>query len=210
MPAPAPAATSVIFCEVVRSSDCENAEPSAEPIWMIGPSRPTAAPVPIDSAEASVLMTATRPRMLPRLVEDRVHHFGHAMALGLRREAAHQKHDDQAAEHGGEEDPVAEAARPFENIGVVNVGEPTEIAEVVDQPDQSAQRDRANSRGDPDANRQQAEKQKVQPGFAFGFVGTRRGGSGGGRNSHRHEESLVRGRALPWLQFRAKGARSRQ
>ena len=46
---------------------CEKAEPSAEPIWMIGPSRPTAAPLPIESAEASDLMIATLPRMLPCL-----------------------------------------------------------------------------------------------------------------------------------------------
>ncbi len=46
---------------------CEKADPSAAPIWMIGPSRPTAAPLPIDSAEASDLMTATCQRMLPPL-----------------------------------------------------------------------------------------------------------------------------------------------
>ena len=45
----------------------EKDDPSAEPIWMIGPSRPTDAPDPIDNAEASDLMTATMPRMLPRL-----------------------------------------------------------------------------------------------------------------------------------------------
>ena len=67
MPAPAPAESSVIFCQVDSLMACENAEPSAAPIWMIGPSRPTAAPLPIDSAEASDLMTATCQRMLPRL-----------------------------------------------------------------------------------------------------------------------------------------------
>ena len=67
MPAPAPAASRVIFCQVESLMACEKAEPSAAPIWMIGPSRPTAAPLPIDRAEASDLMTATCPRMLPRL-----------------------------------------------------------------------------------------------------------------------------------------------
>ena len=67
MPAPAPAESKVIFCDVVRSSPREKAEPSAEPIWMMGPSRPTAAPLPIDKAEASDLMIATWPRMLPFL-----------------------------------------------------------------------------------------------------------------------------------------------
>ena len=67
IPAPAPAESNVIFCQVDSRITCANAEPSAEPIWMIGPSRPTAAPLPIEIAEASALMRATRPRMLPRL-----------------------------------------------------------------------------------------------------------------------------------------------
>ena len=67
IPAPAPADSRVIFCEVDSPISWENAEPSAEPIWMMGPSRPTAAPLPIDSAEASALTTATLPRMLPCL-----------------------------------------------------------------------------------------------------------------------------------------------
>ncbi|HEX5278464.1 MAG TPA: hypothetical protein VFW28_00155 [Micropepsaceae bacterium] len=37
----------------------------AEPIWMIGPSRPTDAPVPIASAETSDFTTATMGRMTP-------------------------------------------------------------------------------------------------------------------------------------------------
>ena len=67
IPAPAPADKRVIFCPVVRPMAFEKDDPSAEPIWMIGPSRPTDAPDPIDNAEASDLMTATMPRMLPRL-----------------------------------------------------------------------------------------------------------------------------------------------
>jgi hypothetical protein len=59
MPAPAPAASRVIFCEVASWMARAKAEPSAAPIWMIGPSRPTAAPLPIESAEASDLMIAT-------------------------------------------------------------------------------------------------------------------------------------------------------
>jgi hypothetical protein len=67
IPAPAPADSSVIFCQVESPMYWEKAEPNAEPIWMMGPSRPTAAPLPIDSAEASALTRATLPRMLPRL-----------------------------------------------------------------------------------------------------------------------------------------------
>ena len=67
MPAPAPADSSVIVCPVESPIAFENDDPSAEPIWMIGPSRPTEAPEPIESAEASDLMTATTPRISPRL-----------------------------------------------------------------------------------------------------------------------------------------------
>ena len=67
MPAPAPAESRVIFCQVDSRIACEKADPSAAPIWMMGPSRPTAAPLPIDSAEANDLITATCQRMLPRL-----------------------------------------------------------------------------------------------------------------------------------------------
>ena len=47
--------------------DCPSVEPSAEPIWMIGPSRPTAAPDPIASADAIDFATATIGRITPRL-----------------------------------------------------------------------------------------------------------------------------------------------
>ena len=67
MPAPAPAASRVIFCQVDSLMARPKVEPIAAPIWMIGPSRPTAAPLPIDSAEASDLITATCQRMSPRL-----------------------------------------------------------------------------------------------------------------------------------------------
>ena len=53
---------------------------------MIGPSRPTAAPLPIASADASDFATATTGRITPPLIVDRVHHLRHAVALRLRRE----------------------------------------------------------------------------------------------------------------------------
>ena len=67
MPAPAPAATSVMRCHGAMWMICPSVEPSAAPIWMIGPSRPTAAPVPIEIAEASDLITATIGRITPSL-----------------------------------------------------------------------------------------------------------------------------------------------
>ena len=67
MPAPAPAATSVMRCHGAIGRNWPSEEPSVAPIWMIGPSRPTAAPVPIENAEASDLIAATTGRMLPSL-----------------------------------------------------------------------------------------------------------------------------------------------
>jgi len=42
-------------------------DPSEAPIWMIGPSRPTAAPLPMENADAIDLTTATIGRMTPSL-----------------------------------------------------------------------------------------------------------------------------------------------
>ena len=67
MPAPAPAATRMMRCPAGIRTIWPNVEPSAEPIWMIGPSRPTAAPLPIAIAEASDFTTATTGRMTPPL-----------------------------------------------------------------------------------------------------------------------------------------------
>ena len=55
MPAPAPAATSVIRCHGASEINWPSDEPSDAPIWMIGPSRPTAAPVPQNWAEGGYL-----------------------------------------------------------------------------------------------------------------------------------------------------------
>ncbi len=40
-------------------------DPSAEPIWTIGPSRPTDPPEPMQTPEASILATTTRGLMRP-------------------------------------------------------------------------------------------------------------------------------------------------
>ena len=67
MPAPAPAATKVMRCHTAMRKTCPQVDPSDAPIWMIGPSRPTAAPLPIETAEASDLIAATTGRMMPSL-----------------------------------------------------------------------------------------------------------------------------------------------
>ncbi len=136
MPAPAPADSSVIVCPVESPIAFENDDPSADPIWMIGPSRPTDAPEPIDSAEASDLMTATTPRICAALVVDGVHHLRDAMTLGLRRKALDQIDDNDAAENRRQNDPVSPAARPFEDVRVIGDLEHAIDHDVVDEADQ--------------------------------------------------------------------------
>ena len=65
MPAEAPAARSVMRCQDGRCENCAMADPMAEPICTMGPSRPTVAPEPMDKAEAMVFTTATRGRIFP-------------------------------------------------------------------------------------------------------------------------------------------------
>ena len=182
MPAPAPADRRVIFCPVESPIACENADPSADPIWMIGPSRPTDAPDPIDSAEASDLMTATMPRMLPRLIVDRVHHLGDAMTFGLRREAFHQIDDDEAAEDRRQDHPVSEPAWPLENVGVVGDLEHAVEHGVMDEADERPQRHRADAGHDPDAQSEEAEHEQIYAPF-FPIAGGDRLGRNGGISS---------------------------
>ena len=67
MPAPAPAATSAIRWPAGMRMIWPMVEPSADPIWMIGPSRPTDEPLPIAIAEASDFTSATTGRITPLL-----------------------------------------------------------------------------------------------------------------------------------------------
>jgi hypothetical protein len=59
MPPAAPQATSTRIRASATLATCPRAEPSAEPICTIGPSRPTDPPPPMHSAEASALTAAT-------------------------------------------------------------------------------------------------------------------------------------------------------
>jgi hypothetical protein len=67
MPAPAPAERSVTFCHRVNERLRASVDPNDAPIWMMGPSRPTEAPDPIEIAEASDFTMATTPRTFPLL-----------------------------------------------------------------------------------------------------------------------------------------------
>src|SRR5580698_10095544 len=104
IPAPAPAATNVIRCQGAMRTIWPSVEPIAEPIWMMGPSRPTAAPVPMESAEASDLITATTGRDYAFFVVDGVHDFGDAVAARLRCEIGDQERDNQPADDGHQND----------------------------------------------------------------------------------------------------------
>lgn len=65
MPPAAPQATSSFIWPSVTFVTRPRVEPRAEPIWTIGPSRPTDPPEPMVRAEASVLTTATLGLMRP-------------------------------------------------------------------------------------------------------------------------------------------------
>ena len=65
MPPPAPHATSSRSRLDGIRIHCPRLDPMADPICTIGPSRPTEPPVPIVSADAIALTTATRGRIRP-------------------------------------------------------------------------------------------------------------------------------------------------
>ena len=65
IPPAAPQATSSrVFAPACRVI-CPRPEPIAEPIWTIGPSRPTEPPAPMQIADASDFTIGTRPRIRP-------------------------------------------------------------------------------------------------------------------------------------------------
>ena len=99
MPAAAPQATSVRTRSSEKRSNCPTVEPSAEPTWTIGPSRPAEPPAPMVSDEASTLTAATRGRMRPTAHGDGLHHLGHAVAFGFAGPAVDHEADEDAG-HG--------------------------------------------------------------------------------------------------------------
>src|SRR5262245_47516992 len=63
IPAPAPVAIRIARCRAGIAMTCPTDDPKAEPIWIIGPSRPTEPPLPMDMAEATDLIAATMGRI---------------------------------------------------------------------------------------------------------------------------------------------------
>ncbi len=94
-------------------------------------------------------------------VEDRVHHLGHAVSLGLGREALNEEDDDHPADDRREDQEIAEGAWPFEEVGVVVEAEEATVESVVDEPDQRAQPHRPESRKHADEEREKAEDEKA-------------------------------------------------
>ncbi len=67
IPAAAPQPTRVLCRMWGALSICARLEPMDEPIWTIGPSRPTEPPEPIEMPEARIFTKATLGRMRPPL-----------------------------------------------------------------------------------------------------------------------------------------------
>ena len=95
------------------------------------------------------------------LIEDRIHHLGHAVALGFGRESLHHPDHDQAADDRGEKQEGAERARSLEDVGVVAKIEHAVERGVVEDCDQAAQDNGADAGDDPHRQRQQAERQQA-------------------------------------------------
>ena len=79
MPPPAPAAISRARCRTGMVITCPSVEPKAAPTWMIGPSRPTEPPLPIEMAEASdlIIYTTNATESLNSKLRSSVHSRGH-------------------------------------------------------------------------------------------------------------------------------------
>ena len=102
MPPAAPHATSRRIRAGGTRSRCPSVEPSAEPIWTIGPSRPTDPPVPIQIAEAIDFTIATLGEMRPPRAADGVHHLRYAVATRFLCEAIDQRAVEETTDGGNE------------------------------------------------------------------------------------------------------------
>ena len=167
MPAPAPAATSVMRCQGA--------------ILTIWPNDRTERGADLDDRAFAADRGAGADRdgggeRLHRrddradhafLVVDGVHHFRHAMSARFRREIRDQESDDHAAQHGHQDHQRAPGARWRELVGVVAHRKHAEEGDVVDQPDQRAEKDRADTRDHTDDDGEERQAEKPEPGRKF-------------------------------------------
>ena len=134
MPPAAPQATRTRIRGSATLMIRPSVEPSAEPIWTIGPSRPTEPPPPIHSAEARAFTAATCGAMRPPAPRDGKHHLGYPVAPSFASEGLHERPVEQSRDHRREDDePAAES-------GDVRVGDMAE-AGVVAMPRQGERKD---------------------------------------------------------------------
>jgi len=114
----------------------------AEPIWTIGPSRPTDPPEPMQTAEARALTRATRGRMRPPC-RDGLHDLRNSVTFGLAGKEVDQRADDQPAQGGyGQE---ANPTGPWNRQRLVS--------EEADRIEEQAKARRPQPRADPHQNR---------------------------------------------------------
>ena len=92
------------------------------------------------------------------LVIDRVHHFWHAVALRLGREAAHHPQDNGPADDRGEDHQRPEWRGRRGDIGVVKGRKLTKEKEVVDDGDQVAKRNSAKPGDDTDPDGDEGQR----------------------------------------------------
>ena len=141
-----------------RRRSCATAEPIAPPICAIGPSRPTEAPHPSDSAAPSAFEHDPLP-LDPRAAE--IHHLEKirkAVAEHVaRKQAVEQDHPDAAAQqhHRHQRKPQA-AARDFERAPFQAQEDPGE------EFDQHAEAQIAERGQQPDRRRQQNLQRVVE------------------------------------------------
>ncbi len=104
------------------------------------------------------------------LVVDRVHHFRHAMALRFRREGRNQEGHANRAHDRDQDDQRAPRALRREEIGVVAHHELSEEQQIVQQPDQVAEGDRAEAGDDTDQDREDRKTGESDPGYVVGLI----------------------------------------
>ena len=179
MPAAAPQPTIVRSCRAGTPSIWPMAEPIAEPICTIGPSRPDRAARTDRDRRGQGLHRHDARAHDAAAHRHRFHHFGHAVALGFAREEVDERAHDQAA--GGrdeEQQPRRERLRHFARVTglgqesfLEDLGHalgPTE-EEALEEPDQQAEHHRAERTGQATADPHQHHEER--PAVAAGDPG---------------------------------------
>src|ERR1700733_14464070 len=162
MPAPAPAATNVIRCQGAMRTIRPSVEPIAEPIWMMGPLAPDRGAGANGERRGERLDHRHYRADYAFFVVDGVHDFGDAVAARLRCEIGDQESDNQPADDGHQNDKGARRTWRREHARVVTDREHTEKRCVVNQSDQGAENNGAETGDDADDNREKREPKETK------------------------------------------------